>query len=451
MNEVPALWLTAWLAEWHLGGGPDKLARFFIPTRPERKVILTKPLDEEPRPELGAHVGASAHGVRTLTPTRHLEDEARGGRVSDAPQHGGWRGLAVALGFVRVGVAAVDRASLAREADAKAAASRWVDSGLHGELQYMATPRSSPGELLSGARSVIVALAVTEDVALESQEQGRIAAYARGLDYHGALKAKLWTVAQQLCDDVQRPIRARVCVDTAPLLERFWAAEAGLTFTGKSTMAIAPGVGTNVLLGSILVDVELAANARLPLGCGECTLCIDACPTRAFVAPFVLDAGRCIATLTIENQGAIPEDLRAAVGDRVFGCDECQTVCPYNRSKKRPGPLPELAARPERRRADLGRWLTMTSGDYKRLTRDSALRRTPRAALQRNAAVALGNQEHATSDDLRLLSEVRRTNTSALVREHATWAFERLESFHADRHTSTGHDTVDDSVRDADE
>lgn len=445
--RFPALWLTAWFAEWHLGGGPDKLARLFIPTRSERKVILTKPLDAEPRPEPGAHVGGSAPGVRTLTPTRQRENQAADGSVSTAPAHGEWRGLATALGFVRVGVAAVDGASLAREAEAKDAAARWVDAGLHGNLQYMASPRSSPDELLPGARSVIVALAVTEDVSHEAQDAGRIAAYARGLDYHGALKAKLWTVAQQLCDDLQRPLTARVCVDTAPLLERFWAAEAGVTFTGKSTMAIAPGVGTNVVLGSILVDVELASNARLPVGCGECTLCIDACPTRAFAAPFVLDAGRCVATLTIENHGTIPEEFRAAVGDRVFGCDECQTVCPYNRSKKRPGPMPELAARPERRHADLGRWLTMTSGDYKRLTRDSALRRTPRAALQRNAAVALGNQEHATSDDLRVLSESGRDNPSALVREHATWALERLESSHADRHTNTAHDTE----RDADE
>jgi len=318
---------------------------------------------------------------------------------------------------------------LALEAQAKAATRRWVDTGLHSGLGYMTAPRSSPSELLPGVRSVIVALAPTDDVNSkppDDRSAGRVAAYARGLDYHGVMKVKLWDVAQQLSDDLQRPLRARVCVDTAPLLERFWAARAGIVFIGKSTMAIAPGVGTNVLLGSILVDAPLSEARPLLAGCGECTLCIDACPTQAFVEPFVLDAGRCIATLTIENSGEIPEQLRAAVSDRVFGCDECQTVCPYNASRKRPGPMSELIARDERKSAQLHDWATLSSGDYKRLTKYSALRRAPRAQLQRNAVVALGNTPRPTSADVAVLEQVLRTNPSPLVRQHAAWALEQL-------------------------
>lgn len=383
-------------------------------------------------------MGEAALGVRDLTPRPRVESSDAGPGLTVR----GWRDTALNLGFVRVGVATVDAETLALEAEAKAATRRWVEAGLHGGLEYMAAARSSPTELLPGARSAIVALASTEDVAATSVDDGRVgrvAAYARGLDYHGVLKSKLWEVAQQLSDDLQRPLRARVCVDTAPLLERFWAARAGVAFIGKSTMAIAPGVGTNVLLGVILVDVSLPEDRALPAGCGECTLCIDACPTQAFVAPFVLDAGRCIATLTIENTGAIPEPLRAALSDRVFGCDECQTVCPYNASRKRPGPMLELAARDERKSAALHDWATLSSGGYKRLTRHSAMRRAPRAQLQRNAVVALGNTSSPTPADVALLDEVLRSNSNSLVREHAAWALDQLRA----RHTHGGSATLE--------
>jgi epoxyqueuosine reductase len=352
------------------------------------------------------------------------------------------------LGFARLGVAPVNAQTLAEEAAAKAVTQRWVASKLHGALDYMKTPRSSPGELLPGAKSVIVALAPTESVSQPHVEgsKGRIAAYAQGADYHVALKAKLWQVAQQLCDDVQQPLRARVCVDTAPVLERFWAAASGVTFTGKSTMAIAPGVGSNVMLGLLIVDVELPFGLRLPGGCGECTLCIDACPTQAFTAPFVLDAARCIATLTIENVGDIAEELRPALANRVFGCDECQTVCPYNSSRKRPSPMLDLAANAERSGADLRRWAALTSGDYKRLTKQSALRRAPRAQLQRNAVVALGNIHEPTPEDVEVLASVLRSNPSPLVRKHAAWALARVAPAQARALFPTLSDTEPDDV-----
>lgn len=339
-----------------------------------------------------------------------------------------WREYAHSLGFVRVGVARVDRETLAREADAKAFTQSWVERGYHASLDYLRPARCSPTDLLPGARSVVVFAAPTETVALAPPPPGtgHVAAYARGLDYHQVLKAKAWSVAQCLADEKQSTLTARVCVDTAPILERFWAQEAGVTFTGKSTMAIAPGVGTTVLLALLIVDVPLTANEPLPGGCGECTLCLDACPTAAFPAAFVLDAGRCISYLTIENSGGIPEEHRAALSHRVFGCDECQTVCPYNTSRKRPGPLPELAARPTAEVVDLRAWATLTSGDYKRLTKGSALRRAPRAQLQRNAVVALGNQACPAPEDERVLSEVAAKNPNPVVRKHAAWALLRL-------------------------
>lgn len=367
-------------------------------------------------------MGDAALGVRHLVPS----PSSRGLFASEAS---GWRALGLALGFARLGVAAVNAETLAREAAAKRATQQWVAAGLNGPLDYMTTPRSSPSDLLPGAQTVIVALAPTEGVTAHAPRDhgGRVAAYAVGADYHGVLKAKLWQVAEQLCCDVAQPLRARVCVDTAPVLERFWAAEAGVTFTGKSTMAIAPGIGTNVMLGLLLVDVALGSGSPLPGGCGECTLCIDACPTQAFTAPFVLDAARCIATLTIENAGDIAEELRPALADRVFGCDVCQTVCPYNSSRKRPGPMLELAAQPQRREVDLHHWAALTSGDYRRLTKHAALRRAPRAQLQRNAVVALGNTPRPSGLDVDVLAAVLTSNPSALVRKHAAWSLARLD------------------------
>lgn len=329
---------------------------------------------------------------------------------------------------MRVGVARVDSETLAREANAKAFTRDWVDRGYHASLHYLRPPRCSPTDLLPGARSVIVFAAPTETVELAPPPPGagHVAAYARGLDYHQVLKTKAWLVAQYLADERAASLTARVCVDTAPILERFWAQEAGVTFTGKSTMAIAPGVGTTILLALLLVDVALPASDYLTGGCGECTLCLDACPTAAFPAPFVLDAARCISYLTIENAGEIAEEHREALSHRVFGCDECQAVCPYNSSRKRPGPLAELAALRAAEVVDLRAWATLTSGDYKRLTKGSALRRAPRAQLQRNAVVALGNQTSPTPEAEHTLLEAAAKNPNPMVRKHAAWALLRL-------------------------
>ena len=362
-------------------------------------------------------------GVRRLVPS--------GAPASDVPPTGETTAAltqaAFELGIVRLGFASPDSTE-----EANARATRWRERGYHGTMTFMAAPRQTPEQLLPGVRSVIVAAVSTETpLPPPADGEGYVAAYARGSDYHSVLKHKLWQLAQVLCDQKQAPLRARVCVDTAPILEREWARRAGITFTGKSTMAIAPGVGTTVLLGLLLTDVDLAASTPLPDGCGSCTRCLDACPTQAFPLPFVLDARRCIAYLTIEQTSEIPVELRASVGSHVFGCDICQQVCPYNASRKRLSALAELEAVPARRSADLVSWLRMTSGDYRRLTRDSALRRTSRARLQRNAAVALGNaltepaamlEDGFVTGAVEALRDVLLTHPIALVRQHAAWS-----------------------------
>ncbi len=381
---------------------------------------MTSFSDAEPNPAEETTTDERPLGVRKLFP-----------RVVHHPATtpSSWVVHASSLGFARVGVARVDAETLALEAAAKTFTERWVDQCLNGPLTYMRSPRRSPPDLLPGAKSVIVVLAPTEVAAPAdaTSRLGHVAAYAQGLDYHHVLKTKLWELAQTLTDELATPINARVCVDTAPILERFWAERAGVTFTGKSTMAIAPGVGTTVMLALLLVDVTLPINLPLPQGCGECTLCLDACPTEAFLGPFVLDAARCISSLTIENPADIPVEHREALGNRVFGCDECQAVCPYNASKKRPGPLAELAALPHARAVDLHSWITLTSGDYKRLTKGSALRRAPRAQLQRNAVVALANSTELDAQDELVLQHAAAQNPSPLVRKHAAWALVRLD------------------------
>jgi epoxyqueuosine reductase len=190
-----------------------------------------------------------------------------------------------------------------------------------------------------------------------------------------------------------------------------------------------------VMIGLVLLDLPLPSQATVLDGCGTCTRCLDACPTDAFAAPYVLDARRCISYLTIENPGAIEPNLRTSVGRHVFGCDVCQAVCPYNASRKLPPALLELRTSPQRDGAHLDAWLSLSSSDYRRLTQQSALRRAPRAQLQRNAAVALGN-----SKDRRAIPELTAAllhNDKALVRTHAAWALGQLAELEPEavRHT----------------
>ncbi|MET0410005.1 MAG: tRNA epoxyqueuosine(34) reductase QueG [Polyangiaceae bacterium] len=337
------------------------------------------------------------------------------------------REAALRIGFARVGFCTVEPLSI----DAGRLRG-WLDRGMNGEMAYLAGERGDPAALLGAARSVIVvalAYARGDDVPLRAASEGRpltgyVARYARGADYHGVIKQKLRALADECATLAGRPVLARPCVDSAPLLERAAAQRAGLGFVAKSTMTIVPGLGSYFLLGELLLDVDLEPGRPVPAQCGRCTACLTACPTNAFVDAHTLDARRCISYLTIELRGAIPRELRAPIGRMVFGCDICQDVCPFNHSRHERPSAPELAPRAELTEPDLIGLLELTASGYRRLVQGSALRRVSRERLQRNAAVALGNSGARAA--LEPLLGALRSNRSALVRLHCAWAIGRL-------------------------
>jgi epoxyqueuosine reductase len=319
-----------------------------------------------------------------------------------------------ALGFHRVGIAPVEPARRHDRFEG------WVASGYGGDMAYLADPaaraaRRDVRALLPSARTVVVvALSYAGGAA------GPVARYARGADYHMVLKEKLGALADRVAASCGRAVAARPCVDTAPVLERDLGERAGIGFIGKNTMLIAPGIGSYVLLGELLLDAEAT-----PTGpeererCGSCRLCLDACPTGAFVDAHTLDARRCISYLTIEHAGAIPRELRPKIGARIFGCDVCQEVCPFNAAEHEGAP--ELAGRDA---PDLLALLDLGAAQFRRFVRRTALRRVHRAQLLRNVCVALGNV-----GDARAIPRLRAClvdERSALVRLHAAWALGRL-------------------------
>lgn len=358
----------------------------------------------------------AAHGTRRHLPlAEHAPPSSTelARRIGDA---------AHALGFARVGFAPVEPF-----AEARAALEDWLRAGRHGEMAYLTGPadRADPRALLAEARTLI-AVALPCPAPADAPASGlraTIARYARGDDYHVVLRERLRTLADACAALAGRPVLARPCVDTAPLLEREAAARAGLGFIAKSTLLIAPGLGSHVLLGELLVDLDVVPSPRVAPGCGACRACLDACPTRAFVAAHVLDARRCISYLTIELKGSMPRELRPLVGTRVFGCDVCQDVCPFNAGAGAHG-AGGLASRRELETPDLTELLSLGSAAYRRLIRGTALRRASRARLARNAAVALGNGGDARA--VEPLTRALDSHSSPLVRGHAAWALGRL-------------------------
>lgn len=356
------------------------------------------------------------------------------------------RAEAQALGFARVGfspVAPVERHAVYQS---------WLARGFAADMRYLvddAAPRRDPRALLSSARTVVtVALGYAHDDPpdvpadrLAGGPRGTIARYARGDDYHVVLKRKLRALAAAVAARAGRPVAFLPCVDTAPLLEREAAAAGGIGFQAKNTMLIAPGLGSFTVLGELLVDFDCAPSPVDDAAprCGQCRRCLDACPTGAFVDAYTLDARRCIAYLTIENRGAIPRELRPLVGDRVFGCDVCQTVCPFNGTGPGTGAgagtgtgtgtgtgnaaagrgAPELRPRAGFGRPSLTRLLGLGAAQFRKWQRGSALRRIHRPQLLRNVAVALGNVGGA--DELPPLMQAL-AEPWPLVRAHVAWA-----------------------------
>lgn len=358
-------------------------------------------------------------------------DSGRASGPSSAVSDGGvaaWalvRSRAVAHGLSLVG--ATPAAAVAQHA----LYSAWLAAELHGELHYLTRPddreaRRDPRALLAEARTV-VCFAVSyyhpdpDESASPSDLRGQIARYARAEDYHLVLKRRLGALAVELGEALGRPLLYRACVDSAPLLERALAAGAGLGFQGKNTLLITPGLGSYTVLGELLLDLELPTGTAMASRCGECRRCLDICPTGALVDEYRVDARRCISALTIENSGAIPRELRRAVGTWIFGCDLCQEVCPWN-AAARPGD-PELRPRRGHARPELLALLALGAAQFRRFVKRTALRRLGRTQLLRNVAVALGNV--ATAAELpALLTALEKE--PALVRQHLLWALEQI-------------------------
>jgi epoxyqueuosine reductase len=339
--------------------------------------------------------------------------------------------LGLAMGFDRVGV------SPAEPTPQTEFLRHWIARGFAGEMHYLIRrleERIDPRRVLEGARSIIAVSLVYDPGIQESPQDralGTVARYARGDDYHQVLGERLRAYETELRALTGRPIRIKSYVDTGPVQERAYAARAGLGWIGKNTCLIDPVLGSHLFLGVLITDLALRANSPEPDHCGTCRACLDACPTRAFEAPYVLDATRCISYATIEQGGAIPESMREAQGDRVFGCDVCQEVCPWNSRRGRrvpPDPLglrEQLAPRSEWRAPALEWLLALDRQGWGRATRRSAMRRPGHRGLLRNALIAAGN-----SGDPSLIPAVRRHagGDDPLLADHAAWALARLRA-----------------------
>jgi iron-sulfur cluster binding protein, putative len=328
------------------------------------------------------------------------------------------------LGFQQVGIGHTELSSAEADFD------HWLAAGHHGEMTYMAqhgSKRSRPAELVPGTLSIIsVRMDYLPPAAdpwrvLEDGRLGYIARYALGRDYHKLVRARLQKLAIKI-EAVVGPYGYRVFSDSAPVLEKPIAAQAGLGWVGKHSNLLTRSNGSWFFLGEIYTDLPLAADAAVSAHCGRCTACIDVCPTRAIIAPYTVDARLCISYLTIELQGAIPAPLRPLMGNRIYGCDDCQLVCPWNRHARTTAETDFLPRHglDAPQLVDLFGW---SEAEFLQRTEGSPLRRLGHERWLRNIAVALGN---APADSaIRTALQGRSDHPSALVREHAAWALAR--------------------------
>lgn len=330
------------------------------------------------------------------------------------------------LGFAAVGVSGVDLS------DAEQGLLDWLAAGYHGGMDYMARhglKRARPAELVPGTLSV---LSLRMDywpeadlsTALETQarpDRAAISRYALGRDYHKVLRNRLQRLADRIGERIG-PFGHRVFVDSAPVLEVALAHRAGLGWRGKHTLLLSREAGSFFFLGEIFVDLALPADAPQAAHCGRCSACIPACPTDAIVAPYRLDARRCISYLTIEHAGSIPEVLRPLIGNRVYGCDDCQLVCPWNRFARQTSET-DFAIRNGLDRATLLELFAWSREDFERRLAGSPIYRIGYERWLRNLAVGLGNAP--ASAQIVAALRARADDASPVVREHVAWALAR--------------------------
>jgi len=308
----------------------------------------------------------------------------------------------------------------------------WVDAGMHGEMGYMAEEtrvgrRKDPSTMLKGIKSV-VAIGMRHsppsyrlDELSQKKSQAAIAAYAAGDDYHDIMKKRLKAFARNL-DDLLGAHEQRVYVDTAPVLEHALAESSGLGWQGKHTLTINREHGSYLMLGEIFTTAEIEPDEPATFHCGSCTACIDVCPTKAIVEPFVVDARLCISYLTIEYRGFIPPKLRPMMGNRIFGCDDCQMICPWNQ-KIEPIEIDQLKPRGENILPALSSLFSLDEEGFRERFRKSPVKRTGRAGLLRNVAIAMGNS--GMSEFISPLIQAL-NDPEPLIRGHSAWALSSL-------------------------
>jgi len=360
------------------------------------------------------------------------------------------------LGFGAVGISDIDLT------DAEKGLTDWLEAGYHGEMDYMAKhgmKRARPAELVAGTRRVITVrmaylpaqtLAKTGDesvatadgqkndwraiewTGLAKPSQAVVSIYARGRDYHKVMRNRLQQLAERIENEIG-PFGYRAFTDSAPVLEVALAQKAGTGWRGKHTLLLDRDAGSLFFLGEIFVDVPLPVDPnpeREGAHCGQCTRCIGACPTGAIVAPYRVDARRCISYLTIELHGSIPEDMRPLIGNRVYGCDDCQLVCPWNKFAQA-APVADFDVRHGLDRATLVELFAWSAGDFDTRMQGSAIRRIGHERWLRNIAVAMGNALRASGLDAGERQAIvdalraREDDSSELVREHVRWALEQ--------------------------
>ena len=329
------------------------------------------------------------------------------------------------LGFDHIGISDTNLA------EHEAYLLNWLQSGMQGEMDYMhkhGTKRSRPDELLPGTVCIISVRmnylppdAQDPNQVLDDANAAYISRYALGRDYHKVMRKRL----QKLATRIERQVGAfgyRAFVDSAPVLEKALAHKAGLGWVGKHTNLLSEEAGSWFFLGELFTNLPLPVNQPTSNHCGSCEACIDVCPTQAIIAPYKLDARKCISYLTIEHKTSIPVEYRKPMGNRIYGCDDCQLVCPWNKFSKK-SPLADFAKRHSLDAVSLVELFLWSEEDFLRYTQGSAIRRIGYQQWLRNVAVALGNAPGNSEVIQALLS--RRDDCSSLVREHVEWALQQ--------------------------
>ena len=336
------------------------------------------------------------------------------------------------LGFSQIGIAGVDLSS------AEAGLSAWLAAGFHGDMHYMAAyglKRARPAELIPGTVSVITArmnylpATTTDDwqavefSRLQRPTEAIISSYARGRDYHKVMRSRLQKLGEKIAAHVEQ-LGHRAFTDSAPVLEAELAQRAGQGWRGKHTLILNRDAGSMFFLGEIYINMALPHSEPVSAHCGSCNACLDVCPTQAIIAPHKLDARRCISYLTIEHAGAIPLELRPLIGNRIYGCDDCQLICPWNKFAQR-NALPDFDERQGLTGQQLVTLFAWTEEEFLRHTEGSAIRRIGYERWLRNIAVAMGNAIRVGRDDgIQAALQKQRAHESELVREHVLWALE---------------------------